>query len=111
MDEINKKIIELEEVRNSIGKEIKRAQEKQKELDNIIVKLKSLSTEKDGGKKSAIVEEIAVGNTAEKKTIEDRLSSGIKKVVKRNMSMVELHGEDISFERSPISNISTSLIF
>jgi len=80
LDEINKKIIELEEVRNSIGKEIKRAQEKQKELDNIIVKLKSLTAEKDEGKKSAIVQEISLGNTAEKKTIEDRLSSGIKKV-------------------------------
>ena len=80
MVEINKKIIELEEVKNSIGKEIKRAQDKQKELEGIIAKLKTLTAEKDDGKKTAIVEEIAVGNTAEKKTIEDRLSSGIKKV-------------------------------
>ncbi|MHB1493198.1 MAG: RAD55 family ATPase [Thermoplasmataceae archaeon] len=79
-DEIIEKIQELESLRNALAKDVQKALEKQRELDNILVKLKSLSSEKDPSKKAEIVEDIAIINNTERKTIEDRLSSGIKKV-------------------------------
>ncbi|MHB8361587.1 MAG: RAD55 family ATPase [Thermoplasmataceae archaeon] len=79
-DEILKKTQEFEEMRTILARDIQKAQEKQKELDIILEKMKSLIAEKEELQKPKIIEEITLANNIPAKNIEDRLASGIKKV-------------------------------